>query len=219
MLDYGLAPENRWPRQLQDALAAYIFLLDACSVSPRNVVIMGDSAGGNLALVATVAMVQQEASGGRPALEGLPVVPLKQGSSSILPGALVLLSPWVAIDTKSAESLQSSTWSKHADSDYLPSQELEAPARLFLPVGAPEELIRHPLVSPVFADPASVLSKFPKTLVSYGASEQLFGQIDWFCRKFAHANLDHPAKLKQLTYPGMPHVRIFNVLPPFFSSF
>jgi epsilon-lactone hydrolase len=49
-LDYRLAPEHRFPAQLEDALDAYRWLLDS-GTNPNELVIAGDSAGGNLALV------------------------------------------------------------------------------------------------------------------------------------------------------------------------
>jgi acetyl esterase/lipase len=48
-LDYRLAPEHRFPAQLQDALAAYRWLLEQ-GTNPKNLVIAGDSAGGNLSI-------------------------------------------------------------------------------------------------------------------------------------------------------------------------
>jgi len=48
-LDYRLSPEYRFPAQLEDALGAYRWLLDN-GTDPNELVIGGDSAGGNLAL-------------------------------------------------------------------------------------------------------------------------------------------------------------------------
>ena len=48
-LDYRLAPENRFPAALEDAEAAYNWLLRN-GVSPQNLFLSGDSAGGGLAL-------------------------------------------------------------------------------------------------------------------------------------------------------------------------
>jgi acetyl esterase/lipase len=48
-LDYRLSPEHRFPAQLEDALSAYRWLL-AEGTQPEDLVVAGDSAGGNLTL-------------------------------------------------------------------------------------------------------------------------------------------------------------------------
>ncbi len=48
-LDYRLAPEHRFPAQLTDATNAYFWLLEN-GVNPRQLIVIGDSAGGNLTL-------------------------------------------------------------------------------------------------------------------------------------------------------------------------
>lgn len=70
---YRLAPEYPYPAALDDAVASYRFLLDEHQVSPSQLIIAGDSAGGGLAL-ATAMRIRDE---------GLPQ-----------PGAILLFSPW-----------------------------------------------------------------------------------------------------------------------------
>lgn len=48
-LDYRLIPEHPFPAQLDDALAAYQWLLET-GIKPERLVVIGDSAGGNLTL-------------------------------------------------------------------------------------------------------------------------------------------------------------------------
>ncbi len=53
--DYRLAPEARFPTQINDCLSAYRQLL-ADGYSPERIAIAGDSAGGNLTLMTTMAI-------------------------------------------------------------------------------------------------------------------------------------------------------------------
>jgi acetyl esterase/lipase len=71
-LDYRLAPEHPFPAALDDAVAAYRWLL-AGGVDPRTLALAGDSAGGGLVL-ATLLRLRRD---GGP-----------------LPACAVLLSPW-----------------------------------------------------------------------------------------------------------------------------
>jgi acetyl esterase/lipase len=71
MVDYRLAPEHPFPAAVDDCFAAWHFLLSS-GIDPGRIVIAGDSAGGNLAVVTAM----------RARDEGLP-----------LPAGLVLLSP------------------------------------------------------------------------------------------------------------------------------
>jgi acetyl esterase/lipase len=80
-IDYRLAPEHPFPAALDDAVAAYRWLLGR-GLPASGIAIGGDSAGGGLALAAAVHLRD----------EGMP-----------LPGAIFLLSPWTDL-TLSGES-------------------------------------------------------------------------------------------------------------------
>jgi monoterpene epsilon-lactone hydrolase len=71
-INYRLAPEHRFPAALDDAIAAYDWMLGQ-GLTPGNVALAGDSAGGNLVLAAMLALRER----------GLP-----------LPVSAVLMSPW-----------------------------------------------------------------------------------------------------------------------------
>jgi monoterpene epsilon-lactone hydrolase len=76
VLDYRLAPEHPWPNAEQDALAAYRDLW-AQGFAAKDIAIVGDSAGGGLA-VSTLLNARNE--------------------GFALPGCAVLFSPWVDLD-------------------------------------------------------------------------------------------------------------------------
>lgn len=81
--DYRLAPEHPYPAAVEDALTAWGHL-ESLGIAPGDIVLEGDSAGGNLALVLCLKL--REAGRG-------------------LPGALLLMSPWTDM-TASGESLR-----------------------------------------------------------------------------------------------------------------
>ena len=120
VIDYRLAPEHVYPAAPDDAIAAYRALLSRFDAS--RIVIAGDSAGGNLALVTLLRARDQ----------GLP-----------LPGGAVLLSPWTDL-TGSGGSMRT-----NAKRDpMLPAQRIDEAARLY----APTAQLDHPDVSPLFGD-------------------------------------------------------------------
>lgn len=121
VIDYRLAPEHPYPAAPDDALTGYRALIDA-SQDPRQIVIAGDSAGGNLALV-TLLRIKES---------GLP-----------LPSGAVLLSPWTDL-TGSGDSVQG-----NADADpMLPANRIAEAAAMY----AGNHDLAHPHVSPLFGD-------------------------------------------------------------------
>jgi monoterpene epsilon-lactone hydrolase len=54
-VDYRLAPETPFPGAFDDCLQAYRWLVTHGGVDPRTLVVLGDSAGGNLAVAVTAA--------------------------------------------------------------------------------------------------------------------------------------------------------------------
>ncbi len=72
LFDHRLAPEDPFPAALEDAVTAYQWLLKE-GVSPNNIIVVGDSAGGGLCLATLLALRDQRI---------------------LLPAAAVALSPW-----------------------------------------------------------------------------------------------------------------------------
>lgn len=79
--DYRLAPENPYPAAIQDAMKAWNYLM-LLGYGARDIIIAGDSAGGNMALSLVLKLKEEE---------------------RLLPRGLVLMSPWTDL-TSSGKS-------------------------------------------------------------------------------------------------------------------
>ena len=119
--DYRLAPENPYPAALEDAMKVWDHLMYHGD-GARDIIIAGDSAGGNLALALTLKLKEQ----GR-----------------LLPRGLVLFSPWTDL-TMSGKSHK-----EKAELDPILSAEYLQRCRESY---APEMELKNPLISPVFGD-------------------------------------------------------------------
>lgn len=119
--DYRLAPENPYPAALEDAMNVWDHLMYH-GYGARDIIIAGDSAGGNLALALTLKLKEQ----GR-----------------LLPRGLVLFSPWTDL-TMSGKSHK-----EKAELDPILSAEYLQRCRESY---APEMELKNPLISPVFGD-------------------------------------------------------------------
>lgn len=82
--DYRLAPENPYPAALEDAMKVWNYLM-LFGYGARDVILTGDSAGGNLALALSLKL---------------------KAEGRLLPRGLVLMSPWTDL-TSSGESFES----------------------------------------------------------------------------------------------------------------
>jgi acetyl esterase/lipase len=125
-INYRLAPEHRFPAALDDALAAYGWMLDR-GLKSENVAFAGDSAGGNLVLAAMLALRER----------GLP-----------LPVSAVLMSPW----TDLAATGPSYVSRAEADPIHQRSMILALAKNYLGGQGDPYD----PLVSPLYADLAGL---------------------------------------------------------------
>jgi acetyl esterase/lipase len=114
-VQYRLSVEEAsyFPAALQDGLTAYAYVLNDLGVAPENVVLSGESAGGNLVL-AMIRYITEEGKGVFP-----------------LPRAGFLWSPWVNLD------INQLTMDEHprAKTDYVKGSLLEWGASRFTPPG------------------------------------------------------------------------------------
>lgn len=122
MVDYRLAPEHRFPAAVDDATAAYRWVLDQ-GIDPQKIMVGGDSAGGGLSAALMVNLKNL----------GIPQ-----------PKAAVLLSPWLDL-TGSGE-----TMTTNEDKDaMLTSEAIRRFTGFYLGEGTDP---KAPLASPIFAD-------------------------------------------------------------------
>lgn len=120
--DYRLAPENRFPAAINDAVNTYKWLLSQ-NIEPNRIIIAGDSAGGGLTLAALLALRDEQVR---------------------LPAAAICLSPCTDL-AQTGDSIKS----KASVDPFLSSEFLSFCYDRYLGV---DEDRRNPLASPLYAD-------------------------------------------------------------------
>ncbi|KAK0241702.1 Alpha/Beta hydrolase protein [Armillaria nabsnona] len=160
-IEYRLSTihENAFPAALLDALSGYHYLVNILHISPSDIIVEGDSAGGNLALALTRYLVSNTTN--------LPV------SSSLL-----LLSPWCDIGLSHDVPPSSSTLKLHADYDPEPHGVDDAKRAFLGPNGWGAAEI-NPYISPASRNPGLSIHfrGFPPTFIVAGGAENLAPQI------------------------------------------
>ena len=119
--DYRLAPEHAFPAAVEDALKVWDDLM-LLGYGARDIIVAGDSAGGNLALALTLKLKEQE---------------------RLLPRGLVLMSPWT--------DLTSSGKSHITKADVDPVLNKEYIDRMVEAYAGGQDL-KNPMISPLFGD-------------------------------------------------------------------
>ncbi|EPS43607.1 hypothetical protein H072_2376 [Dactylellina haptotyla CBS 200.50] len=201
---YRLAPQNPFPAALMDCLLGYLYLLYPPpgalheAVEPKNIVICGDSAGGNLttALIALLLTLRRMYPDG-----------IAHNGKSVelpLPAGIGLNSPWV--DT--THCFPSVITNK--DFDYIPSPSIYPPGGPHFPkcaiwptepprkaIYVEDRLRLHPLVNPMlFKDWEGA----PPTLILCG-QELLMDE----CRFFGKHLAGQGVTVQFEEYQAMPH--------------
>jgi acetyl esterase/lipase len=158
--------EHPFPTQLLDALAGYNYLVNVVKIAPENIIVVGDSAGGNLAHALTRYLTEY------------------QGATDVAlpgpPGALVLVSPWVDLGM-THESLPNGSTTKFVSSDCIGTSDggISYAKNAFTGphgMGAAET---NPYISPASLHPGLVVDfkKFPRTFIIAGGAEILYDAI------------------------------------------
>ena len=218
-VEYRLAPQAAFPSQLLDALNAYLYLLYPPegafheAVPAGDVVLAGDSAGGNLSFALMQLLLQMHRT--KPSGASNPVVRYHGRDVEIpLPAGCTAASGWFDI-TRSMPSLES-----NAKFDYLPAPNHDDATSIFphdviWPTTPPRgdvfadlSMLCHPLCSPLAAKD---WSGSPPLWIMAG--EELLTDEDMIVAKRA-ASQGVTVRWEQ--YEAMPHV--FNMLLPALST-
>ena len=159
LVDYRLAPENLYPAALEDAAQVYREMLKR-GVDPKNLIVFGDSAGGNLAVELSIYLRENN---------------LPQ------PAALILTSPWTTFET----DLPSRTG--NADRDWALGK---VNPHMYDEVANPSYggalSWKDPRLSPIYAD----LTGLPPMLIQVGGHELFVDEGIELLKKAATDELD-----------------------------
>ncbi len=144
-VNYRLWPPNDYPTQQEDAMDAWRYLTRALHYAPENILVVGDSAGGNLALSLCLRLRDQ----GEP-----------------LPGALIAMSPWADLSNAGPSHIANAT---HDPTFGVPADGYDGS-----PVGVPSAYgskvdLQDPYISPSFGD----YRGFPPMLLQASSNEVL----------------------------------------------
>ena len=173
-LEYRLASgkplktEHPFPTQLLDALAGYNYLVNVVKFAPENIIVVGDSAGGNLALALVRYLIKYQ---------GTTDVPLPGP-----PGALVLVSPWVDLGV-THDSIPNGSATKFISSEYLDIADAVPHSKDAFTgphgIGAAET---NPYISPASLHPGLIVDfkEFPRTFIVAGGAEVFYDAIKTF---------------------------------------
>ena len=173
-VDYRRAPEYKYPIPNNDCLDAYLYLINKITKHNLNptIIIMGDSAGGNLAISLIAELIKSK--------------------YKISPAGCILISPWVDLtdygdleDLENLENLENSSWETNKGVDFVRADLAKFFALEYINQSTHELKEVSPLY---FSD--EILSKFPPTLIEYGECEVLYDQIYKFSTKLKNLNVN-----------------------------
>lgn len=119
--DYRLSPEHPYPAATEDAMKVWNYLM-LLGYGARDIILTGDSAGGNLALALTLKLKEE----GR-----------------LLPRGIVLMSPWTDLTSSGESFTEKAEVDPVLNSDYI---------NRMIQAYADGQDLKNPMISPLFGD-------------------------------------------------------------------
>jgi acetyl esterase/lipase len=162
--DPSQQPSHPFPAALLDAIAGYKYLVDEVGFAPENIIIEGDSAGGNLALALVRYLIDNRGT------DGIPPVP----------GGLILVSPWSDFGPEPTDPQSSIHTCEAADITTPFVRSDGANVLNFLGPHGKEAAVTNPYISPASLAPTMPPVSFdgyPRTFIANGGAEILRDQI------------------------------------------
>lgn len=182
-LEYRLSPEHAFPVAVDDTIAVYHTLLRH-NLSSSQIIFMGDSAGGGLALLTIQALIAQQ----------LPV-----------PRAVIVLSPWTDLSTSS------DSYQRNAEIDpLLHADRIRWVATQLLGPNRPQSALYDSQLSPLFGS----FQGFPPMYVTVGTTEIIEDDSRSLVKKAQEARVDvtfeeglHLMHIYPIFFPYFPEAR------------
>ena len=179
MPDYRIAPKYVFPSALEDAVEAWNWLI-AKGYKAEDILVVGDSAGGNLTLALTLKL---------------------RDTGKGLPGAIICMSPWTDMAGSGKSHVEKMTVDPIFGNtpEYLPLRDGVMPEVLpFIMSYVGKTDLKNPYLSPAYAK----YDKFPPILIQVGTEEVLESDSELVYQHAVKAGVD--ATLTR--YYGMFHV-------------
>jgi len=150
---------NPFPAALLDALAGYNYLVNVVGFSPADIIVSGESAGGNLAHALTRYLVENHKS--------------ESVKMPGPPGSLILLSPWC--DLSASHDTPGSSFRVHQNVDFVVPDSYDTEAFLGSHGSEAGEMNRY--ISPSCKSLAVDFEGFPRTFIAAGGAELFLDEI------------------------------------------
>ncbi|KAL6596458.1 alpha/beta hydrolase fold-domain-containing protein [Neocallimastix sp. 'constans'] len=187
LLDYSLAPENVFPTQLNEAVDVWMELTK--TFDPKDIIIGGDSAGGNLSLV---------------------LIEKLKNDYNVAPGAGIFFSPWTDMTCTSESFYKNYTKDIILGGSRPLTKEMVEQMKNSVSYSFMGDGDRNdPYISPVFAD----YSTFPKSIFFVGGDEMLLDDTLTVVKKIReNPNNDVELIVKEGMFHVYPILGSFSVM-------